>query len=246
MRSVLITGASRGIGLAIARRFVDNKDLVFACFSGKTAEGDLDPEKAAEERDRLEDIGCIPIRCDVSSEHDVKEMFSEIYGRTNHLDVLINNAGISHIGLLQDMSADEWDRVLGINLRGAFLTCREALPDMIRWQSGVIVNISSMWGDAGASCEVAYSASKGGLNAFTKALAKEVGPSGIRVNAIACGVMETSMNSFLTGEDRQELEDSIALGRFGKPSEAADLVFFLAGAESAYLTGEVIALDGGI
>ena len=148
--------------------------------------------------------------------------------------------------LLQDMSADEWDRVLGINLRGAFLTCREALPDMIRWQSGVIVNISSMWGDAGASCEVAYSASKGGLNAFTKALAKEVGPSGIRVNAIACGVMETSMNSFLTGEDRQELEDSIALGRFGKPSEAADLVFFLAGAESAYLTGEVIALDGGI
>ena len=246
MRSVLITGASRGIGLSIAQKFIDRGDRVFACFSGKAGGGNIDPEAVRSEEELLSSMGCCPIRCDVSSESDVKAMFAEIFAKTDHLDVLVNNAGISYIGLLQDMSADEWDRVIGINLKGAFLTCREALPGMIRQGSGAIINISSMWGTKGASCEVAYSASKGGLNAFTKALAKEVGPSGIRVNAVALGVIDTSMNAFLTEEDRADLENSIALGRFGKASEAADLVCYLSGSESSYLTGEIIALDGGI
>jgi len=246
MRSVLITGASRGIGLSIARRFAGSGDLVFACYSGKSKNGEPAPQQAEAERELLTASGCIPLLCDVASEEEVKAMFAAIFSRTDHLDVLVNNAGISHIGLLQDMTADEWDRVLNVNLRGVFLTCREALPGMIRRQSGAIVNVSSMWGSKGASCEVAYSASKGGLNAFTKALAKETGPSGIRVNAVACGVIETAMNAFLTEEDRRDLADSIALGRFGDPSEAADLVFYLAGPESSYLTGEIIALDGGI
>ena len=231
--TVLITGASRGIGYNIAKTFLAAGYQVFACARHESSG-----------LSELASLGCITKLADVSDENAVKELFETIRDHTDHLDALINNAGISHRGLLQDMTVEQWDAVMNINLRSAFLCARAALPAMIQRQQGVIVNISSMWGQTGASCEVAYSASKGGLNAFTKALAREVAPSGIRVNAIACGAIDTAMNHFLSSDERSSLEENIGLGRFGKPQEVADLALYLCGSGSSYLTGEVITLDG--
>ena len=176
----------------------------------------------------------------MSSESGVESLFSRI----DSLDLLVNNAGISYIGLLQDMSMDEWRRVLGVNLDAVFLTCRAALGIMIPGQSGRIINISSIWGERGASMEVAYSASKGGVNAFTKALAKEVAPSNIQVNAIACGVIDTEMNRCFSTEEIASIIEDIPADRMGLPSEVASLVVSLASSPS-YLTGQVITIDGG-
>ena len=234
MKTILITGASRGIGRAIAKAFAADGYHVFAV--------------AKNSKDALlslqEETGCTPILADVSDPDQVSSLYNTIFQHCDQLDVLVNNAGISHIGLLQDMSVEEWDAVLNTNLRSAFLCSKLALPSMIRQQEGIILNISSMWGEHGASCEVAYSASKGGLNAFTKALAQEVAPSGIRVNAIACGAIDTDMNRFLSTEERTELEAGIGLGRFGTPEEVADLALYLCSAKSSYLTGQVVTLDG--
>ena len=234
MKTVLVTGASRGIGRAIANAFAADGYHVFAV--------------AKRSRDALlslqQEINCTPLLADVSDPKQVTALFDTISKQCDSLDVLVNNAGISHIGLLQDMTVEEWDLVLHTNLRSAFLCSRLALPAMIRRRQGTILNISSMWGERGASCEVAYSASKGGLNAFTRALAQEVAPSGIRVNAIACGAIDTDMNRFLTPAERTDLENGIGLGRFGKPQEVADLALYLCGSQSTYLTGQVITLDG--
>ena len=151
-------------------------------------------------------------------------MFEEICALGESIDILINNAGISHIGLLQDMSIEEWNQVLNTNLTSAFSCSKYAIPDMITRKQGKIINISSIWGCSGASCEVAYSASKGGLNLFTQALAKELAPSNIQVNAIACGVIDTRMNACFDAEERSELENEIPAGRFAAPSEVADFV----------------------
>lgn len=234
MKTVLITGASRGIGRSIALAFASAGYHVFAV--AKKSHDALLSLQA--------EIGCTPIIADVSDPAQVASLFNTIFQQCDHIDVLVNNAGISHIGLLQDMSVEEWDAILNTNLRSAFLCTKQVLPSMISRQSGCIINISSMWGERGASCEVAYSASKGGLNAFTKALAQEVAPSGIRVNAIACGAIDTDMNRFLSAEERAELEDGIGLGRFGTPQEVADLALYLASDKSSYLTGQVITLDG--
>lgn len=234
MKTALITGASRGIGRNIAKTLSAAGYHVFAV--AKTSQDAL--------LSLQNEIGCTPILADVSDPDQVSSLYNTIHQHCNHIDVLVNNAGISHIGLLQDMSVEEWDRVINTNLRSAFLCCKHALPSMISRQNGCIINISSMWGERGASCEVAYSASKGGLNAFTKALAQEVAPSGIRVNAIACGAIDTDMNRFLSSDERAELESGIGLGRFGTPQEVADLVLYLAGDKSTYLTGQVITLDG--
>lgn len=234
MKSVLVTGASRGIGRAIAVAFAASGWQVFAC--AKTSQNAL--------LQLQEEYGCIPFLADVSDPSQVEALFAGIAAYTPHLDALINNAGIAYMGLLQDMSVDAWDQVLNTNLRSAFLCSRLALPAMIRRSQGVILNISSMWGQRGASCEVAYSASKGGLNAFTKALAQEVAPSYIRVNAIACGAIDTDMNRFLSASEREALEDTIGLGRFGRAEEVADLAVFLCSDKSTYLTGEIITLDG--
>ena len=234
MKTVLITGASRGIGRSIAHAFASSGYHVFAV--AKTSKDALLSLQA--------EIGCTPILADVSDPVHVASLYDTIYQHTDHIDVLVNNAGISHIGLLQDMSVEEWDSIINTNLRSAFLCTKQILPAMISRQSGCIINISSMWGERGASCEVAYSASKGGLNAFTKALAQEVAPSGIRVNAIACGAIDTDMNRFLSAEERAELEEGIGLGRFGTPQEVADLALYLAGEKSSYLTGQIITLDG--
>ena len=171
-------------------------------------------------------------------------MFQQIEDSHSAIDVLINNAGISHIGLLQDMSIDEWNNVINTNLTSVFSCCKYAIPYMVAQKQGKIINISSMWGVSGASCEVAYSASKGGVNLFTKALAKELAPSNIQVNAIACGVIDTRMNACFDDEERTELENEIPAGRFAAPEEVAEMILKLVEAPD-YLTGQVITFDGG-
>ena len=174
----------------------------------------------------------------------VEQLFQEIQSKFGGLDVVVNNAGISHIGLLSDMTFEDWQNLMNINLSSVFYTSKLAIPYMLSKQQGKIINISSVWGNVGASCEVAYSASKGGMNSFTKALAKELAPSNIQVNAIACGCIDTEMNHCFSEEERQELANEIPAGRFGKPEEVAELVYSLAN-EHNYLTGQIITFDGG-
>ena len=174
----------------------------------------------------------------------VEMVAQKMLAHFSQIDVVVNNAGISHIGLLTDMTPDDWNHIMSVNLSSCFYTAKVFVPSMVQKQTGRIVNISSMWGNVGASCEVAYSASKGGMHAFTKALAKELAPSGIAVNAIACGVIDTDMNAFLTAEERAELEAEIPVGRFAKPEEVADALIHLV-ESPAYLTGQIISMDGG-
>lgn len=235
-KTALITGASRGIGAAIARTFAENGyHLVLTC----NKRMDL-LEKLAEHLMEEFQVSCTALQADMSIEEDVNQIFSEI----KHLDVLVNNAGISYIGLLSEMTSSEWHRVIGVNLDSCFYTSRAAIPLMLERHSGHIINISSVWGNVGASMEVAYSASKGGMNALTKALAKELAPSGIQVNAIACGAIDTDMNSCFSEEDIRQLTNEIPSDRLGRPEEVAQLVLQLAQGP-AYLTGQIITLDGG-
>lgn len=236
-KTALITGASRGIGAAIARLFAENGfHLVLTC--DKTI---ADLQKLADELSKTFHITCTAVQADMSSEADVARIFSD---HIQDLDVLINNAGISYVGLLSEMSPESWHRVMGVNLDSCFLTARFAIPLMLKKHSGRIINISSVWGNAGASMEVAYSASKGGVNAFTKALAKELAPSGIQVNAIACGVIDTAMNACFSAEDMSALREEIPADRLGRPDEVAQLALQLAQGPD-YLTGQIITLDGG-
>lgn len=240
MKTILITGASHGIGKAIAEKLAAcGMRLFLNCRSSK--------ETLYEYAVKLSEtyhVPCTPLFYDVSDHKQVHAMFEEICALGESIDILINNAGISHIGLLQDMSIEEWNQVLNTNLTSAFSCCKYAIPDMITRKQGKIINISSIWGCSGASCEVAYSASKGGLNLFTQALAKELAPSNIQVNAIACGVIDTRMNACFDAEERSELENEIPAGRFAAPSEVADFVQQLIDAPS-YLTGQIISFDGG-
>ena len=234
--NALITGASRGIGRAIAEALAaDGYDLILTC---RHSIGDL--ETFAAELSEKYGISVCTERVDMSSSSDVRELFEGIHD----LDVLVNNAGISYIGLLQDMTDEEWNEVIGTNLSSVFYTCRCAIPLMVKKKSGRILNISSVWGNVGASLEVAYSASKGGMNAFTRALSKELAPSQIAVNAIACGVIDTDMNSGFSPEDMDELKKEIPADRIGSPEEVAKLVS-LALKAPLYMTGQVITLDGG-
>ena len=181
---------------------------------------------------------------DVGVPSEVGRIFDQIEMSGSGLDVLINNAGIAWMGLLTDMSIEEWNRMISTNLSSAFYCCRAALPYMIHQKAGRIINISSMWGTVGASCEVAYSATKSGLNGLTRALAKELAPSNIQVNAIACGVIDTVMNDLLDAEEKAALAEEIPAGRFGTPEEVALLAWQLANAP-AYLTGQILGMDGG-
>ncbi|MGN1188092.1 MAG: elongation factor P 5-aminopentanone reductase [Lachnospiraceae bacterium] len=238
-KTVLITGASRGIGRAIALAFAQKKYNLVLCSSKSCAE----LEHTAQEVQSL-GADCIRMLSDVSDYRSVQELFATAKARFGKVDILINNAGIAHIGLLQDMSYEEWEHIVNVNLSSVFATCKLAIPDMISQKSGSIINISSVWGVCGASCEVAYSATKGGINAFTKALAKELAPSGINVNAIACGVIDTEMNHCFSPEERIAIIDEIPAGRMGTPDEVASLVLAISEG-SSYLTGQIIALDGG-
>lgn len=237
---VLITGASRGIGKAITIRFAkEGCSLIINCSKSTDALMALKKE--------LSETYHIPILASVGNVGDfayVQKLFQEIEEEFGGVDIVVNNAGISHIGLLSDMTPEEWQYLLNVNLSSAFYTSKLAIPYMLSKQQGKIINISSVWGNVGASCEVAYSASKGGLNSFTKALAKELAPSNIQVNAIACGCIDTEMNQCFSEEERQDLMDEIPMGRFGTPKEVADFVYTLAN-EHNYLTGQIITLDGG-
>ena len=238
-KHVLITGASRGIGRACALAFSRAGFHVFLnCRNSVAVLEELSQELTA--------IGasCTAVPGDVGNPDAVRDIFSTIESLCPGLDVLVNNAGISHIGLLQDMTDSQWSDILNTNLSSVFYCCRAAIPPMIRAKRGKIINISSMWGTSGASCEAAYSAAKAGMNGLTKALAKELAPSNIQVNAIACGVIDTQMNAQFSAEERLSLTEEIPAGRFGTAEEVAELVLSLSSGHP-YLTGQIIGLDGG-
>jgi 3-oxoacyl-[acyl-carrier protein] reductase len=237
--NIIITGASRGIGRAIALELGQaGNNILINCARSKDA---LDGVSSIIKGNGC---GCVTFVGDVSDYGVCRNMIDTAVAKFGSVDVLVNNAGISSVGLFQDMSADEWDRIWRVNVGAVFNCCQLVLPHMISAKSGKIINISSVWGNVGASCEVAYSATKGAVNSLTKALAKEVAPSGIQVNAIACGAIDTEMNSHLSADDKSALADEIPAGRFGSPAEIAHITKQLTEAPS-YLTGQIITVDGG-
>ena len=235
MGMVLVTGGSRGIGRACCAAFAKAGWDVAFCYA-------RDEAGAAETRRLIEacGAGALALRCDVRSEAQVNEMFSALPG----LSALVNNAGVSLFTQLQDTSLAQWREVFAVNCEGAFLCTRAAVPLFLRRGGGAIVNISSVWGEEGASCEAAYSASKAALIGFTKAAAKELAPSGIRVNCVSCGIVDTQMNARLTEADKQAFLQDVPLGRQGTPEEVAASALFLA--RHPYITGEVLRVNGGL
>ena len=239
-QTALITGASRGIGAALAETFARaGYQLTLCCQHSE--------EKLMTLASRLQEQyhTTVLVRIgDVGDYAFVKAMVDETLEAFGAIDVLINNAGISYIGLLTDMSIEDWNRIVATNLTSVFSTCRCVVPSMVHNKRGRIINISSVWGNVGASCEVAYSACKGGINSFTRALGKELAPSQITVNAIACGVIDTDMNRCFSEEERADLIAEIPAGRMGRPEEVAELALSIASGH-AYLNGQIITLDGG-
>lgn len=236
---VLVTGASRGIGKAIAVKFAKKGyNVIINC-----AHREQELMQARKEIESYQ-VSCTAFLGDMGDFAQCEKLYQMIRKQYGTLDVLVNNAGVDYIGLLQDMSPEDWDRIIGTNLTSVFNCCKLAIPLMLASGQGKIVNISSIWGNVGASCEVAYSATKGGINAFTRALAKELAPSNIQVNAIACGAIDTEMNRWMDEDELIHLVDEIPTGRLGRAEEVADLAYHL-GYKNAYLTGQVIGLDGG-
>lgn len=229
---VLVTGASRGIGRAIALKYMEEGyGLVVTC------------EKNT---DMLDVFGeeSVKFTGDLSIYENIEKLFKILREKNINIEVLVNNAGIAHIGLLQDVTIEEWDRIISVNLTSVFYLTKNVIPMMLKCGNGSIINISSIWGNHGASMEVAYSASKGGLNSFTKALAKELAPSNIQVNAVSCGVTDTDMNSCFSAEEMAPLIEEIPAGRLLKPEEISDFVYKLS-TSTPYLTGQIITIDGG-
>lgn len=238
-KTIVITGASRGIGKAIAIELAGkDTNIVINCVNNV--------DKLNEVKSIIEEKGsvCETFIGDMGNYSDVQKMFDMCLQRFGQVDVLINNAGISVVGLFQDMGENEWHRICNTNIDSVFNCCHFAVKDMMKRHCGKIINISSVWGLYGASCEVAYSASKGAVNSFTKALAKELAPSHIQVNAIACGAIDTSMNGHLSKEELDELACEIPAGTLGKPEGVARLVKLMLESDD-YLTGQVIQYDGG-
>lgn len=238
-KTAIVTGASRGIGRAIAIRLAKTGYDLAICAHSNTA-------ALTEVCRQITDLGrqCSSYVGDIGNPAQVKSFFQQISQNHSTIDVLVNNAGISHVGLIQDMRDAEWERILQSNLSSVFYCCRQAIPTMLSEKTGHIINISSVWGNTGASMEVAYSATKGGVNALTRALAKELAPSHIQVNAIACGYIDTEMNQHLSADEKDLLCDEIPAGRAGTPEDVADMVLSLL-TSPGYLTGQVIPLDGG-
>ncbi len=238
-KTALITGSSRGIGKAIAAKFAKKGyNIIINCAHNE--------EVLLKTKTELETYQ-VPVHAylgDMGKIEAAKELFQQIKKLYGSVDVLINNAGISYVGLFTDMTPQDWNKVITTNLTSVYNCCSLAIPDMVKNKYGKIINISSVWGNVGASCEVAYSASKGGMNAFTKALAKELAPSNIQVNAVACGAIDTEMNHFLADEELMQLISDIPASRLGRAEEVADLVYHLA-YKNEYLTGQIIGLDGG-
>ena len=241
IRTAFITGASRGIGRGIALVLArSGYNLALTCRRNKE---DLDA--FAQELHSRYMIDVCTYQCNASSYPEVASTIEAALAHFGKITLLVNNAGISKVGLLTDLSPEEWKELIETNLSSLFYHCKSIIPSMLQKEEGRIINISSMWGSVGASCEVAYSASKGGVNAFTRALAKELAPSNIPVNAIACGVIDTDMNRIFTEEDRQALSEEIPAGRFAEPEEVGEAVLALA-QMPAYVTGQIIGINGGL
>lgn len=235
MKTVLITGGSRGIGRAMVEQFSENGYKV--AFTYKNSE--------SEAKNLAEATGSLAIRADSASESDVFSAVKTAEGALGEIDCLINNAGISSFSLFTDLTLDRWNRHLAVNLTGAFLYSKAVIPGMVSRKRGRIINITSMWGLVGSSCEVHYSTAKAGLIGMTKALAKELGPSGITVNAIAPGLIATDMNNCLSEEDINAVAEETPLMRVGLPSEVAKAALFLAGDGASFITGEIMNVSGG-
>lgn len=235
MRNVLVTGGSRGIGAECVRKFAQNGDRVFFIYKNSDNEA-----KALSD-----ETGAISVKGDVSSFFDMEKAVIEVH-KYGKLDVLVNNAGISEIKMFQDITEQDWDRMFSVNIKGMFVLSKLFAGDMINSKKGRIINISSMWGETGGSCEVHYSASKAAVIGFTKALAKELGPSGITVNCVSPGVIATEMNSHLDEDDINALIEETPLEKIGKPQDVAELVLYLASEKAGFITGEDIKVNGGI
>lgn len=241
-RCVLITGASRGIGAAAARHMAARGWAVAVHYNHSE-------EKAQALVEELRTTGAqaVAVGGDVSDPEQADALVAQAEGELGQLDALVCSAGIAlPQQLLTDTTTDQWRQVMGVDLDGVFYVVKAAVPGMVRRKSGSIVTISSMWGVTGGSCEAPYSAAKAGIIGLTQALAKELGPSGIRVNCVAPGVIATEMNGHLTQEDMAALEDETPLGRIGQPEEVAQAIHFLAGEESSFITGQVLRVDGGM
>lgn len=240
MKTAVITGASRGMGKATAEVFAKNGYNTVICYNNS--------EESAKELEAAlvnEGRSAVAIKSDVRSRDDIKRLFDAVYSLYGRIDVLVNNAGISSFGLLGDMTDNDFDAINNVNYKGTFLACREVIPYMLKEHSGSIVNVSSVWGIAGASCESVYSASKAAVISLTRSLAKELGPSGIRVNCVAPGVINTDMNAHLSADTMSELSDQTPLCRIGEPSEVAEAIFFLASDKASFITGQTLTVDGG-
>lgn len=236
MKTALITGSSRGIGKNIALSFAkEGYNLYLTCSNNIDA-----LKEYSQSLEKEYNIKAVPMKVNAGNYEEVEKMFKEI----DQLDLLVNNAGISYVGLLSDMTEKEWHEIMSVNLDSVFYTSKFAIPLMLKKHAGSIINISSVWGNVGASTEVAYSATKGGINAFTKALAKELAPSNISVNALACGFVDTEMNGHLSEEDREAVKAEIPADRFTSPGEVADAVLKLS-QMPAYMTGQIVTMDGG-
>ncbi|WP_433943277.1 elongation factor P 5-aminopentanone reductase [Paenibacillus sp. SN-8-1] len=238
--TVLITGASRGIGASIAERFAREGLNVIIHYSSSH-------EKANEAARRCMAYGAkvLTISADLRVRDDIIRMKEKLELHGLFPDILVNNAGIASYGMLEDLTEEQWDDVMNVNLKGVFLCTQTFMPYMVRRRFGRIINVSSIWGMSGASCEVAYSAAKGGVNAFTKALAKELAPSLVTVNAVAPGAVHTDMMASFEEAELRRLEEEIPAGRLATPEEVASLVYFLALPESGYITGQIISPNGG-
>ena len=236
-RVVLISGGDRGIGAAAARAFYQAGYRVAILYRRNAPAA-----RALEEQLP----GCAAIQCDVASRASCEQAFAAAEQALGRVDVLVCNAGIAQQKLFTDITPEEWQHMLDVNLSGAFHLCQLALPGMIRRKWGRILTVSSMWGQTGGSCEVHYSAAKAGLIGLTKALAKEEGPSGITVNCVAPGVIETDMMASFSAEDKTALAEETPVGRLGGPGEVAKMLLFLAGEDAGYITGQVLGVNGGL
>ncbi len=239
-KTVLITGGAKGIGAAAVKVFAGHHYNVMINYLHSEQEalslvGELQKQGAK----------AMACQADVSRRDQVEAMIEKGKERFGSIDILVNNAGVSQQKLFTDLTEDEWERMMAVHVKGTFNCCQAILPDMIRKRAGKIINISSIWGMVGASCEVHYSTAKAAVIGLTKALAKELGPSGIQVNCVAPGIVETEMIAFLDKEERQSLENETPLMRFGRPEEIANTVFYLASAQADFMTGQVISPNGG-
>lgn len=237
MKTVLITGSSRGIGKAIAVKFYENGYNVVINYN-----------KSEKEAFELQEMlkGSYAIKADISNENDVKNLVEAVVDKFGTIDVLVNNAGIAQQKLFTDITTDEWDKMMGVNLNSLYYTCKYTVPHMISRKQGKIINVSSMWGITGASCEVHYSTAKAAVIGFTKALAKELGPSGITVNAVAPGTIMTDMCSGFDEETIELIKEETPLGKIGTSEDVANSVYFLASEQADFMTGQVLSPNGGM